>query len=80
MKTTSFLEPSIKAIDSDVNVVVDAIDAASCSSTVTPSCLRALYNTASYTPAATATNKFGIVGYLEEFANYADLQVCTSLY
>jgi tripeptidyl-peptidase I len=76
MKATSFLQPEIKAIDSDVNVV----DTTSCTTQVTPSCLRALYKTSSYIPNATTTNKLGIVGYLEEYANYADLQVCPSAY
>lgn len=78
MKATSFKQPNIKPVDSNVNVVVDAVDAKSCSSTITPSCLRALYKTASYTPKATDQNSFGIAGYLEEFANFADLQVRAS--
>ncbi|KAI0306132.1 subtilisin-like protein [Multifurca ochricompacta] len=46
----------------------------SCASTITPSCLRALYNTSSYTPAAPAgTNLLGIAGYLEQYASQADL-------
>ncbi|KAH9031560.1 subtilisin-like protein [Lactarius hengduanensis] len=46
---------------------------ASCATTITPTCLRALYNTAAYVPAATSSNKLGIAGYLDEFANHADL-------
>lgn len=46
----------------------------SCSSTITPTCLRILYGTDAYVPAATATNKLGVAGYLGEFANDADLQ------
>ena len=46
---------------------------ASCATTITPTCLRALYNTSSYVPAATSSNRLGIAGYLEEFANHADL-------
>ncbi|TFY50508.1 hypothetical protein EVG20_g11477, partial [Dentipellis fragilis] len=42
--------------------------------TITPACLRALYNTTTYVPKATATNKLGIAGYLEQFASFADLQ------
>ncbi|KIM88198.1 hypothetical protein PILCRDRAFT_62783 [Piloderma croceum F 1598] len=74
MKSTSFKQPNIKPVDSDVNFVVDAVDAKTCSSIVTPSCLRALYKTDSYKPAATDKNSFGITGYLEEYANFADLQ------
>ncbi|KAF7317715.1 Subtilisin-like protein [Mycena kentingensis (nom. inval.)] len=47
---------------------------ASCGSTVTPACLRAMYNTTDYVPQAADTNVLGIAGYLEEFANDADLQ------
>jgi tripeptidyl-peptidase-1 len=78
MKATSFTQPNIKPVDSDVNIVVDGVDADSCSLNVTPSCLRALYTTASYTPQAAGKNQFGIAGYLNEYANYADLQVCVT--
>jgi tripeptidyl-peptidase I len=47
----------------------------SCKETITPACLKALYNTTSYTPSETSKNILGIVGYLEEYANDADLQV-----
>ena len=50
----------------------------SCSSTITPACLRALYNTTTYVPAATDVNILGVAGYLDEFANRADLQVSRS--
>ncbi|KAF8607532.1 tripeptidyl peptidase A [Ceratobasidium sp. AG-I] len=50
-----------------------AVPAASCNSTITISCLQALYNTGNYT-ATVKSNRLGIAGYLEEFANYADLQ------
>ncbi|KAF7983704.1 hypothetical protein HWV62_19635 [Athelia sp. TMB] len=45
-----------------------------CGVTITPTCLRGLYNTTAYTPKSTSTNKLGIVGYLGEYANRADLQ------
>lgn len=85
MKTTSFLQPNVKPIsDAEAKAQNEALALgglatvpASCATTITPACLRALYNTTSYTPAATATNKMGIAGYLEEFANNADLQVRT---
>ena len=78
MKATSFLQPNIKAIESSIQVD-DTVDAASCAVRVTPSCLRALYNTASYTPKAAGKNSLGIAGYLNQYANYADLQVCTQI-
>ncbi|KAI0048738.1 subtilisin-like protein [Auriscalpium vulgare] len=46
----------------------------SCSSTITPSCLRALYNSSTYTPKATSQNVLGIAGYLEEYASHTDLK------
>ena len=47
----------------------------SCVKDITPSCLLALYNAKGYTPSAVDKNVLGITGYLDEFANYADLQV-----
>ena len=47
---------------------------ASCNGTITISCLFQLYNAVGYTPSAKTGNQIGITGYLEEFANEADLQ------
>ncbi|KAB5595344.1 Tripeptidyl-peptidase I [Ceratobasidium theobromae] len=47
--------------------------AASCNNTITISCLQALYKTGNYTPTV-KDNRLGIAGYLDEFANFADLQ------
>ncbi|GJJ07192.1 hypothetical protein Clacol_001392 [Clathrus columnatus] len=69
MKKTSFLDPHVPMID-DLSGGLST----SCSTSVTPSCLRTLYNTANYTPTATNVNQIGIAGYLEEFANFADLK------
>lgn len=52
----------------------------SCANTITPTCLKDLYNTTAYTPKATSSNKLGIVGYLEQYANRADLQVCAAFH
>lgn len=86
MKKTSFVQPHGPTIESDADIAAMltgpgslATVPSSCSTTITPSCLRALYNTTSYTPTATAVNKLGICGYLEEFANFADLQVSTEV-
>ncbi|KAG6886113.1 hypothetical protein C0993_002632 [Termitomyces sp. T159_Od127] len=74
MRSTSFLQPLGKEealpADFDSNAAVPA----SCNNAITISCLRGLYNTADYVPAATNVNKLGVAGYLEEFANRADLQ------
>ena len=42
--------------------------------TITISCLKQLYNVANYVPRATKENAIALTGYLEEFANLADLQ------
>lgn len=44
-----------------------------CSSIITPTCLRILYNTLTYTPQAMSTNKLGITGYSDQFASQSDL-------
>ncbi|TBU30571.1 subtilisin-like protein [Dichomitus squalens] len=81
MKATSFVKENAPTIESDVDVAhlltgpsSLATVPSSCSSTITPACLRALYNTSSYVPAATDKNILGVAGYLDEFANRADLQ------
>ena len=45
-----------------------------CNEIITPSCLNSLYNI-SYTPVSIETNSLGVVGYLNQFPNFADLQV-----
>lgn len=84
MKATSFLQPNLKPItpaelENDAAALLapgsNAAVPSSCARTITPACLRALYNTSTYTPTQQATNKLGVVGYLGEFANTADLQV-----
>jgi hypothetical protein len=47
---------------------------ASCNSTITVSCLKQLYNIVDYVPQATHQNAIALTGYLEEFANFADLR------
>lgn len=48
----------------------------SCASEVTPSCLQELYGIPT-TPATQSSNKIGVSGFIEEFANQADLKVHT---
>lgn len=81
MRSTSFLQPHIKPLDNDIETASKLTDPhslatvpSSCATTITPACLRALYNTTSYVPQATNVNKLGVAGYLGEFANDADLQ------
>ncbi|KAF7345392.1 Subtilisin-like protein [Mycena venus] len=79
MRSTSFIQPQTTALVEDADSFAAEISPlavpASCGTTVTPACLRAMYNTTAYVPKATATNKLGVAGYLQEFANDADLQV-----
>ncbi|KAH9928380.1 tripeptidyl peptidase A [Fomitopsis serialis] len=45
---------------------------ASCNASITPTCLRELYNIGDYTPQAADVNKIACTGYLEEYANFED--------
>lgn len=48
---------------------------ASCNTTVTITCLKELYNAVGFNASATIGNEIGITGYLDQFANIADLQM-----
>ncbi|KAK7033671.1 hypothetical protein VNI00_012671 [Paramarasmius palmivorus] len=78
MRTTSFLQPELdeeKVAVANVGVepVSNAAVPASCGTRITPSCLKGLYNTTNYVPQAADQNSLGVAGYLDEFANHADL-------
>jgi tripeptidyl-peptidase I len=82
MKVTSFLDPDIPPLLSDALPLSDILNngvppavPSSCNRTITPSCLMLLYNTTCYEPAATDKNTLGVAGYLNQFANHADLKV-----
>lgn len=47
----------------------------SCAKTVTPACLQDLYGIPT-TLATQSTNQLGVSGFIEQFANQADLKVC----
>ncbi|KAL0573727.1 hypothetical protein V5O48_008223 [Marasmius crinis-equi] len=72
MKATSFIETEAKVQEEadDPN----AVPPTSCNTKITPDCLKTLYNTAGYVQQATDRNSLGVAGYLDEFANRADLQ------
>ncbi|RDX48143.1 subtilisin-like protein [Lentinus brumalis] len=81
MKATSFIQEGAPVIENDADFAhllkgpgSLATPPSSCNTVITPSCLRTLYNTVNYTPKATSKNSIGIAGYLDEFANHADLQ------
>ncbi|KAJ7111425.1 family S53 protease-like protein [Mycena epipterygia] len=78
--TTSFTRPmtahpkftAIKAKPAaDVAPVSDAVPA-SCNTVITPACLQAIYGIPA-TAATQSTNKLGVSGFTEQFANEADL-------
>ncbi|GJE84527.1 tripeptidyl peptidase A [Phanerochaete sordida] len=48
---------------------------ASCNTTITVQCLKELYNAVGYTPKANTGNQIAATGYLDQFANLADLQL-----
>jgi tripeptidyl-peptidase-1 len=78
-KSYSFIQHDIKAPQMNDFVEAAAVSPqgtvpSSCGTTITPACLRALYNTANYVPKATSSNVLGVAGYLNEYANRADLQ------
>ena len=80
MKVTSFPHRdstlhNIVQDDTLASSVPEGTLAPSCNTTITPACLRALYNTSGYVPISTNVNKLAVAGYLNYFANYADLQV-----
>ncbi|KAJ7765700.1 subtilisin-like protein [Mycena metata] len=74
--TTSFSRPRRSGhLMSVTNAVIpssDATPAASCNTTITPSCLQALYNIPT-TPAVNKNNVIGVAGFDDQFANQADL-------
>jgi len=67
VQTVGITEPTIP-IPSAYNGQVNA----SCNASITPTCLRELYNIGDYTPQAADVNKIACTGYLEEYANFED--------
>ncbi|KAF8165634.1 peptidase S8/S53 domain-containing protein [Crassisporium funariophilum] len=61
---------TLKISNAETGVTVDA----SCNQVITVSCLQQLYNAVGYVPSANIGNSIGITGYLEQFANFQDLQ------
>lgn len=57
---------------SKANFVANTMDAEACTSTVTPDCLKSLYNI-HYKPAAPEDNKVAFASFLEQYARYDDL-------
>jgi tripeptidyl-peptidase I len=66
--------PSLPTFTGDSTSSGAAVIDPSCNTTITISCLQQLYNVGNFTPSANVGNSVGITGYLEQFANRADLQ------
>lgn len=77
MRATHFVQSVASDVQDSIQgeSISTTTPASSCNSTITPSCLRTLYNTLNYTVTSSSTNKLGVVGYLQEYANRVDLQV-----
>ncbi|KAH8832840.1 peptidase S8/S53 domain-containing protein [Flagelloscypha sp. PMI_526] len=75
MAKGAITQDDIPAIESDpfAPVAIDAAVPTSCNTVITPACLIGLYNLTGYVPQAADKNKLGVAGYLEEYANHADL-------
>ncbi len=68
MRATNFLQPEIKPLEKeapDLTLGNNAVVPASCATTITPTCLRALYNTSTYVPQAASRNSLVVAGYLD---------------
>jgi tripeptidyl-peptidase I len=57
-----------------------SLNVTACNATVTPDCLRELYNFKGYKPSAKSGNKLGVNGFLEQYAQYADLETFLAKY
>ncbi|KIK61924.1 hypothetical protein GYMLUDRAFT_165316 [Collybiopsis luxurians FD-317 M1] len=72
-RATSSLQPEI----SGFNLTGDVTPPSTCAHTITPTCLKDLYNTANYTTTQISRNSIGIPGYLDQFASFSDLTAFT---
>jgi tripeptidyl-peptidase-1 len=78
-RTTFHFSPAsdVSSFSAETKIAISGSEVtvnASCNTTITVSCLKQLYNTGKYIPQATKKNAIALTGYLEEFANFADLQ------
>jgi tripeptidyl-peptidase I len=79
MRVANSMHSVFQNLVRDTPSVPEGAVAPSCNTTITPACLRALYNTTNYVPVSTNVNQIAVVGFDDKFANYADLQVGTLL-
>ncbi|KAF8699672.1 Subtilisin-like protein, partial [Rhizoctonia solani] len=65
----------LKQVANEMTGKVEAAVPSSCSSTITPACLKALYKTDSYTPKAGNSSSIGITGgYSDQYASTSDFR------
>jgi tripeptidyl-peptidase I len=69
-ETSTSLSPDANITVPSYGVTVNA----SCVTTMTVSCIKQLYNAVHYVPHAMNKNGIAVTGYLEQFANFDDLQ------
>lgn len=62
------------------DVPLTPLNVTACNDTITPACLRALYNVGDYQADPNTRSLFGVAGYLEEWAKYDDLETFTDMY
>lgn len=60
-------------------ITIEPVDP-SCNDTITPACLRAIYNIGDYEAPAVKGAKLGVAGYLEQWAKYDDLATFEEMY
>ncbi|KAH9983545.1 tripeptidyl peptidase A [Russula compacta] len=78
-RTTFHFSPTsdVSSFSAETKIAISGSEVtvnASCNTTITVSCLKQLYDTVNYIPQAADKNAIALTGYLEEFANLADLQ------
>lgn len=76
VKSVELADESIQA----AQVPSQQLDIAACNKTITPECIRALYNVGDYQSSGNEKSRFGIAGYLEQYAKYDMLEKFQELY
>lgn len=56
------------------------VNVTACNATITPECLRALYNVGDYKATPNGESLLGVAGYLDQYAKYDDLETFLELY
>lgn len=70
----------IKSVEVLGKASAQAVNLTACNTTITPQCLKDLYNIGDYTPKASKKNLLGVNGFLEQYARFDDLKQFAALY